>query len=69
MYSSATIDSLDLASGHRLELGGEIKDQAEATQKLFGLLPIVLVGIVVLLVGQFNSFRSFLSVEHWDCWS
>ncbi len=51
------IDALDLPPGYRLELGGEIEDQNEANGKLFGLLPLSLAGIVVLLVGQFNSFR------------
>jgi multidrug efflux pump subunit AcrB len=49
--------ALDLPSGHRVEIAGEVADQAEANGNLFGLLPIALFGIVVLLVGQFNSFR------------
>ncbi len=52
-----TIDALDLPPGYRWEIGGEIADQAEANGKLVGLLPIALAGIVILLVGQFNSFR------------
>ena len=51
------LDQIDLPAGYRFEIGGEIEDQAEANEKLFGLLPIALAGIVVLLVGQFNSFR------------
>lgn len=51
------LDTLDLPAGHRFEIGGEVEDQAEANSKLFGLLPIALAGIIVLLVGQFNSFR------------
>lgn len=51
------LEKLDLPAGHRLELAGEIADQAEANEKLFGLLPLALAGIIVLLVGQFNSFR------------
>ena len=53
----ATLNKLDLPAGHRWEVGGEIADQAEANEKLFGLLPLALAGIIVLLVGQFNSFR------------
>lgn len=53
----ATVNKLDLPAGHRWELGGEIADQSEANGKLFGLLPLALAGIIVLLVGQFNSFR------------
>lgn len=49
--------ALDLPAGHRVEIAGEVADQAEANGNLFGLLPIALFGIVVLLVGQFNSFR------------
>lgn len=52
-----TLEALDLPTGHRWEIGGEIKDQADANGNLFGLLPIALAGIIVLLIGQFNSFR------------
>ncbi len=52
-----TLEALDLPAGYRWELGGELEDQAESNEKLFGLLPLALAGIVVLLVGQFNSFR------------
>ena len=52
-----TLDALNLPAGYRWEIGGEIEDQAEANGKLFGLLPLALAGIVILLVGQFNSFR------------
>ncbi len=52
-----TLEALDLPAGYRYEIGGVIADQREANASLFGLLPIALGGIVVLLVGQFNSFR------------
>ncbi len=52
-----TLDSLDLPTGHSWQLGGELADQEEANENLFGLLPLAFGGIVVLLVGQFNSFR------------
>ncbi|MCI4662383.1 MAG: efflux RND transporter permease subunit [Neomegalonema sp.] len=52
-----TLAALDLPAGHRWELDGEIADQAEANGNLFGLLPIAMAGIVILLVGQFNSIR------------
>ena len=52
-----TLDTVDLPAGHRMELGGELADQAEANANLFGLLPIAFGGIVLLLVGQFNSIR------------
>ncbi len=52
-----TLDALDLPAGYRWEVGGEIKDQGEANSGLFGLLPIALAGIAMLLIGQFNSIR------------
>lgn len=52
-----TLKNLNLPAGHRMELAGEIADQSEANGKLFGILPLALAGIIVLLVGQFNSFR------------
>lgn len=52
-----TLDKLDLPAGHRWEIGGEIEDQAESNEKLFGNLPLAFAGIIILLIGQFNSFR------------
>ncbi len=52
-----TIDGIDLPAGTRFEIGGEIEDQEDANENLFGLLPIALAGIVILLIGQFNSIR------------
>ena len=54
---SPLLESLDLPAGYRWEVGGEPEDQAEANEKLFGLVPISLAVIVLLLIGQFNSFR------------
>lgn len=51
------LDALDLPPGYRLEVAGEIADQADANGKLFGNLPLALAAIILLLVGQFNSFR------------
>jgi multidrug efflux pump subunit AcrB len=51
------IDQLDLAPGHRVEIGGEIKEGKEANEKLFANLPICGLLIVLLLIWQFNSFR------------
>lgn len=51
------LDGLSLPQGYRYEIGGEIEDQAEANEKLFGYMPLALLGIILLLVGQFNSFR------------
>ncbi len=52
-----TLEALDLPAGYRFEIGGEIEDQEQANENLFGFLPLALAGIVILLVGQFNSFR------------
>lgn len=51
------LETLDLPAGYRWEVGGEPEDQAEANEKLFGLVPISLSGIILLLIAQFNSFR------------
>lgn len=51
------IDRLDLPPGHRLAIGGEIKEGNEANEKLFANLPVCALLIVLLLVWQFNSFR------------
>lgn len=51
------LDALEIPPGYRLEVAGEIADQAEANGKLFGNLPLALAAIILLLVGQFNSFR------------
>lgn len=53
----STLEGINYPAGYRFELEGEIADQAEANEKLFGMLPLALAGIVILLVGQFNSFR------------
>jgi len=51
------LEGLNLPPGYRYEIGGEIEDQQEANEKLFGYMPVALLGIIILLVGQFNSFR------------
>ncbi len=52
-----TLNQLDLPAGYRWEIGGEIEDQEDANEKLFSTVPFALAGIVILLIGQFNSFR------------
>ncbi len=51
------LEGLELAPGHRWEIGGEIEDSQETNEKLFRFLPQCIVGIVILLIWQFNSFR------------
>jgi len=52
-----TLDGLELKRGYRWEIGGEIEDATETNEKLFASLPQCLLGVVLLLVWQFNSFR------------
>ncbi len=52
-----SIEALNLAPGYSWEVGAELEESAEAQQKLFGNMPFALLGIVVLLIWQFNSFR------------
>ncbi|MDJ0982020.1 MAG: efflux RND transporter permease subunit [Kiloniellales bacterium] len=52
-----TIEALGLKLGHRWEVGGEIEDSEETNEKLFRYMPACVIGIVVLLIWQFNSFR------------
>jgi multidrug efflux pump subunit AcrB len=52
-----SIEALNLGPEYSWEVGAELEDSAEAQEKLFGNMPLALVGIVVLLIWQFNSFR------------
>jgi multidrug efflux pump subunit AcrB len=52
-----SIDTLDLPSKYRWEIGGELEDSGDAQRYLMANLPICFALIVVLLVWQFNSFR------------
>ncbi|QYY80502.1 MULTISPECIES: efflux RND transporter permease subunit [Pseudomonas] len=56
------IAALNLPSGYRIELGGEIEDSAEANQALLQYLPHALIAMLLLFVWQFNSFRKLLIV-------
>jgi multidrug efflux pump subunit AcrB len=51
------IDTLDLATGYRYEIGGEQENQERAQRRLAVNMPICFAGIGVPLVWQFNSFR------------
>jgi multidrug efflux pump subunit AcrB len=44
-----------LGSGYRWEWGGETESQAEAQAALFAFVPLCLLGVLICLVGQFNS--------------
>lgn len=51
------IESLDLPPGYKVEIGGEIENSEESNEKLFGPLPVCILGIFLLLTWQFNSYR------------
>lgn len=51
------IEAMELPEGYRIEIGGEIESSAKGNEALAENLPVALIGIVVLLVLQFNSFR------------
>lgn len=46
-----------LPSGYTVEIGGESESSDDATQSIVDKLPLAIICIVLLLVGQFNSFR------------
>jgi multidrug efflux pump subunit AcrB len=47
----------DWPSGHEYEIGGETEESGEANASIAAELPIALMIIILLLVGQFNSLR------------
>ena len=51
------IEAMDLPADYRIEIGGEIESSAKGNGALAENLPFAIVGIVILLVLQFNSFR------------
>jgi multidrug efflux pump subunit AcrB len=51
------IDELNLSGDYWWEPGGEIEQSTDTLGQLAGNMPIALLGIVVLLIWQFNSFR------------
>lgn len=51
------VNKLDLPEGYRIEFGGEVESAAQANGALFSKMPIAIVGIMLLLVWQFNSIR------------
>lgn len=51
------LDLLDMPAGHRWELAGDVADSDVANAALFEYMPACLLGIVILLVLQFNSAR------------
>ena len=51
------IEKINLPEAYRIELGGEVEGSEEANGALFSKMPLALVGIVLLLIWQFNSIR------------
>lgn len=51
------IEKMEIPEGYRIEIGGEIESAANGNSALAENLPFAVVGIIVLLVLQFNSFR------------
>lgn len=56
------VAAINLPLGYRIELGGEIQDSVDANQALLQFMPHALVGMLLLFVWQFNSFRKLLIV-------
>ena len=54
-WLDATARSLPL--GYRFEVGGEVAESAKSQASINAKMPIALLIIVMLLVGQFNSIR------------
>jgi multidrug efflux pump subunit AcrB len=51
------VESVEIPEGYRVEIGGEVESSAEGNSALAANLPFALIGIIILLVLQFNSFR------------
>ncbi|MDW7550401.1 efflux RND transporter permease subunit [Pseudoalteromonas peptidolytica] len=51
------IQEIDLPHGYRIEVGGEVESSETGNAALAENLPFAIIGIIVLLVLQFNSFR------------
>lgn len=56
------VAAIHLPVGYRIELGGEIQDSVDANQALLQFMPHALVGMLLLFIWQFNSFRKLLIV-------
>ncbi len=52
----------DLPVNHRIEYGGVIEQSAEAQEALGASVPMMIGVIILLLVGQFNSYRRALII-------
>ncbi len=57
-----SLSSLDLPDGYSIEKGGEIEGSSDAQGSLFANMPLAFALIVLVLVGQFNSYRKPLII-------
>jgi multidrug efflux pump subunit AcrB len=55
----ARIDAIvsELGQGFRWEWGGETETQGDSRAAIFAFVPLALLGVLICLVGQFNSVR------------
>ncbi|QXI30899.1 efflux RND transporter permease subunit [Pseudomonas vanderleydeniana] len=51
------IEALQLPTGYRIELGGEIEDAADTNDALLMYMPHAFVAMLLLFIWQFNSMR------------
>ncbi|MCV6625431.1 MAG: efflux RND transporter permease subunit [Cellvibrionaceae bacterium] len=56
-HVQTTLNEFQLPPGHRLLIAGDVADSDTANAALFKYMPACLMGIVILLVLQFNSAR------------
>jgi len=56
------VDALELPAGYTLEWGGEYETSTEAQTSLFASLPIGLLGMFIITMLLFGSFRQALSI-------
>jgi len=59
---SPGLDKLNLPDGYDVEKGGEIADSSDAQSSLFANMPLAIALIILVLVGQFNSYRKPLII-------
>jgi HAE1 family hydrophobic/amphiphilic exporter-1 len=52
----ALVKSYELPPGLRFDIGGQIRDQQEATSAIFGALALAIIFIYLVLASQFGSF-------------
>jgi multidrug efflux pump subunit AcrB len=57
-----TLEALPWPAGHRVEIGGEIEEGAEANSAIERLLPLCVVGMFLMFLWQFGSVRKSLIV-------